>query len=300
MQIRNVLVVDDDPAIVEGLVAFMEIESIAATGAYDRISAESLIADRFFPVVLADLRLRSEDEGLELLNSIRRMSPDSRIATITGHADPETEELLLNLGVHVVLRKPMPAEEVVGIVRDLLATIEQVIPETCDPTADTELLYASVSNMLHAIARRRYRLSPEDADEIVQETWCLFLQKRAMIRAPKPWLAATAANLCRRGIQDICRSRDRRGEMVLERSASPAYDATIAVRAGLEQIDGTSRRLCELIGLEEWSYAEVSDELRIPIGSVGPSFMRAKQKLRRAIGHHGLDRDGAKASRNVA
>ena len=60
-------------------------------------------------------------------------------------------------------------------------------------------------------------------------------------------------------------------------------DARIIIDQALEKLDDRSRALCELIGLEQWSYDEVSAQLAIPAGSVGPLYMRAKTKLRAAL-----------------
>jgi len=269
----RVLVVDDDPCIVEGLLGLMEVEEIKASGAYDRQSAESMIAEHFYPVVLADLRLRSEEEGLALLESIRRMSPRSRVATITGYADPSMEARLLTLGASIVLRKPMPADEVVAIVRELLAAVEALAADEVDA------MYAGATRVLRGIAQRRFGMSPEDAEEVVQETWCLYLEKQRAVRSAKPWLAATTANLCRQAIEKRCRERGVESpEPATERS-----DASLIVSEALTRIDSRSRTLCELIGLERWAYDEVSQHLGLPIGSVGPLYLRAKAKLRHAV-----------------
>lgn len=277
----RVLVVDDDPCVVGGLLAYFELEDIDASAAYDRESAEAMIADEFFPVVLADLRLKSETDGLELLAAARRLSPRSRIATLTGYADAATEERLLALGASLVLRKPMPADEIVAVVRQLLAGVDRRLePEATNDEIDA--LYPAVTRVLHGIAQRRYGLSPEDAEEIVQQTWCLFLERRAGVRLARPWLAATAVNLCRQRIQSHCRARSRAAEMH-EEPLLPWDDAPFIVREALGQLDPRSRMLCELIGLERLSYSEVSEQLGIPLGSVGPLYQRAKARLRDAV-----------------
>ena len=55
------------------------------------------------------------------------------------------------------------------------------------------------------------------------------------------------------------------------------------VRQALQRLDDKSRALCELIGLEQLSYAEASDRLGIHLGSVGPLYIRAKPKLRHEL-----------------
>src|SRR5947208_5679753 len=102
----KVLVVDDDPGIVEGLIAVLATEDFEATGALDRESAEEALAAEFFPIVLADLRLRSEAEGWRLLDAIARISPRSRVASMTGYATDEIERELRARGAALVLRKP--------------------------------------------------------------------------------------------------------------------------------------------------------------------------------------------------
>lgn len=272
----RVLVVDDDPQVVEGLLSFFEFEEIDAAGAYDREAAEALVAGEFFPVILADLRLQCDEDGMRLLESIRRISPRSRVATMTGMVDVD-EARLRELGASLVLRKPFGADEIVAIVRDLLIEIESTL------TSDAEEDYAAANRVLYSIALRRYNLAREDAEELVQETWCLYLQQRATIRNPRPWLAGTISNLCRRVIQEKYRQRDRAVRAAPPVTSVVPTDAPIVVRQALTKIDAKSRALCELIGMEQFSYDEVSEQLAIPIGSVGPMYMRAKAKVRRAL-----------------
>jgi RNA polymerase sigma factor (sigma-70 family) len=280
----RILIVDDDPGVLDGLQAFFDLENIDAAGALDRDSAEALIAAEFFSIVLADLRLLTEADGLMLLESIRRISPRSRVASLTGAPDVD-EARLRELGASVVLHKPMPAEEIVAVVREMLAEIERVeLALSGDQPVSLEEIYVATSRVLHSIPMRRYGLSREDAEELVQETWCLFLEQRATVRNPKAWLAGTVANLCRRAIQERYRDRDRS-----EKHPAPCdvvdaeSDARIIIEQALGRLDDRTRSLCELIGLEQWSYDEVSDRLDLPLGSVGPLYMRAKSKLRHAL-----------------
>ncbi|HUO84992.1 MAG TPA: response regulator, partial [Thermoanaerobaculia bacterium] len=110
---KKVLVVDDEVAITDGLTALFEMESIEAAGAYDREMATGMIEAEFYPIILADLRLRTQEEGLQLLDDIREMSPGSKVASLTAFATPEMEEELLRRGSVTVLRKPMEFEEIV-------------------------------------------------------------------------------------------------------------------------------------------------------------------------------------------
>ena len=67
---------------------------------------------------------------------------------------------------------------------------------------------------------------------------------------------------------------------MLEPAVVPADDAVLAVRQALARLDDRSRTLCSLIGLEQRSYEEVSMAENLPLGSIGPLYLRAKKKLR--------------------
>src|ERR1043166_5770357 len=171
---QRVLVVDDDPVIVEALVMSLSLEDFEVTGVHDRAAAEERIAREFFPLILTDLRMRSEDDGLQLLDAVARLSPRSRVATMTGYAAPGMEEELLSRGAALVLFKPFNVFDTARVLREMLAAIEQAAPEP-----DLDALYRNSLPLLHGIARKRFGLDRDDAEELVQESWCLFLEQRA-------------------------------------------------------------------------------------------------------------------------
>lgn len=290
---RRVLVVDDDEAITEGLVELFRMEEIDATGAYDRESAEMLLREEYYPVIIADLRLVTEADGIRLLEDIREISPKSKVASLTAFATPELEARLLELGSTVVLRKPMEFEQIIEVVGEMLEEIEREAgaqqARTGEPL-DLLALYTKVRPVLFAIPQRRYGLTADETEELVQEAWCLFLQKRDLIQLPGPWLAGTIVNLCKQQIHRSTRMRPvglevREEESAVSRHQAEAADTVLMVREALGRLDERSRRLCVLIGMEGWSYEEVGKNLNLPIGSVGPLYIRSKAKLRKALGH---------------
>ncbi|HEX3070630.1 MAG TPA: sigma-70 family RNA polymerase sigma factor [Thermoanaerobaculia bacterium] len=279
---RQVLVVDDEEAIVSGLMCLLEEEAIASSGAFDRRSAESLMETNFYAVVIADLRLHTEAEGLELLDGIQRISPRSRVVTLTGYSTPEMVSEVLRRGSTMVIQKPATGEEILAAVADLLAEVEKLAG--AQETLDLEQLHLGLRRLLHSIPRKRYGLSAEEAEEVVQQAWLLFLEKRNLIRLAKPWLIGTVANLCKRQIGSTVRRRETfDGDETLAslpdtRAVSP--DTSIALRQALAALDDQSRTLCILIAVEGLAYDEVSKRLSLPLGSIGPMYLRAKSKMR--------------------
>jgi DNA-directed RNA polymerase specialized sigma24 family protein/CheY-like chemotaxis protein len=278
----KVLVVDDEPRVVEAIQAFLGLHEIESEGACDCDSAEERIAGEFFPIILADLRMQREDDGFRLLDAVRRISPRSRVATLTAYADDATEVRLRERGAALVLRKPLHEDELMAALQEMLRAIEAA---EASHAADDEALYASTIDTLQAISRGRFGFPAEDVEELVQETWLLYLEKRRDIRTPRTWLCGTIANLCRQEIERRIRDRGRTfaGDAIPEIPVMPGTENVLSMQQALARLDGRSRALCTMIGLEQQSYAEVSIAANLPLGSVGPLFMRAKEQLRKAL-----------------
>jgi RNA polymerase sigma factor (sigma-70 family) len=278
----RVLIVDDEEAIVEGLLSLLQFEAIESSGAFDRLGAELLMTDTFYSVIVADLRLHTEAEGLELLDAIRRISPRSRVLTLTGFATFELEKEVLRRGSSKVIRKPAQADEILSAIADLLAEVEKMASE--QETLDLEQLHLGMRKLLHSIPRKRYGLSAEEAEEVVQQAWLLFLEKRELIRTARPWLIGTVANLCKRQIGASMRRRETfvSEDMLAELPDTniDSSDDTIALRQALGSLSEESRALCILIAIKGYAYDEVSEITGLPLGSIGPMYIRAKSKMR--------------------
>jgi len=281
----RVLVVDDEQTIVLGLTSLLELEDIESAGAFDRLSAEAMMKGTFYSVILADVRLHTEAEGLELLDDIQRISPRSRVLSMTAYATPELEREVRARGSSSVIRKPATDGQILGAIIDVLAEIERLAAE--ETVLDLAQVQVQTRKILFSIAQRRYGLMLEEAEDVVQEAWLLFMERRGIIRSARGWLAGTVANLCRRHIDRSVRSRKRfvDDEGIENRTDGQAGgpESGIAVRQALASLDANSRDLCTLIGIEGYAYEEVSSRTGLPLGSVGPMYMRAKKKLRLAL-----------------
>ncbi len=281
----RVLVVDDEHSIVAGLTTLLALNDIESAGAFSRLSAEAMMKGTFYSVILADVRLHTEAEGLELLEDIQRLSPKSRVLSMTGYATPELEREVRARGSSSVIRKPASNGQIVGAINDLLAEIEKAAAEQA--VIDVAQLQVQMRKLQFSIAQRRYGLMVEEAEDVVQEAWLLFLERRGIIRSTRAWLAGTVANLCRHHIDRSVRSRKRFADddgienMADGHAADP--QAAIAVRQALAGLDASSRTLCTLIAIEGYAYDEVSSRTGLPLGSIGPMYMRAKKKLRLAL-----------------
>lgn len=283
---RRVLIVDDEETIVAGLTMLFELEQFESAGAFDRSGAEELVNGSFYPIVISDLCLNSIEEGLALIDHVRQSSPGTRVIVLTAFATPSIVADLHERGVEYVLQKPAASTEIINAVLELLAEIER---EAAAETLSLEELYLTARAKLYSISRRRFNLTHDGAEDVLQQAWLMYLEKRGMVRAPGPWLAGTVVNLARQHLDRYKRKRETSGDesALQETQVTSAGDLedVVSMRQALERLDERSRSLCVMIGIEGLSYAEVSEAIGMPVGSVGPLYMRAKDKLRDALSH---------------
>jgi RNA polymerase sigma factor (sigma-70 family) len=280
---RRILVVDDEPMIVEGLTIHLSFEELDAAGACDRQSATAMLAAENYSIVVADLCLKTYEDGLMLIDEIRRLSPGSRIISMTGHADAALESEVLARGAARLLRKSEGERPIIDAILEVLAEIE--LEASRQDALDLEKLYLHTVRVLHSIPMRRFGLSASQAEDVVQDAWLLFLEKRGLIHSPRAWLAGAVSKLC---LQLLDRARRLRvvDDDTLTELIEPCDDGTqsrMIVGQAMSRLDARSRELCRRIAIEGHSYAEVSDGMSLPIGSVGPLYIRAKEKLRRSL-----------------
>lgn len=116
---RNVLVVDDEPLIRDTLSEYLDQEGFAVASCADGERALELAAARRFDVVLCDVQLPGID-GIELLERLLKISPQTFVLLITAYATVENAIAAFQRGAHDYLMKPIVLDEVLSKIRRLL------------------------------------------------------------------------------------------------------------------------------------------------------------------------------------
>jgi RNA polymerase sigma factor (sigma-70 family) len=156
-----------------------------------------------------------------------------------------------------------------------------------------ERLIDQYSRLIWAMTRD-FRLAEIDAADVVQTTWLRLLEHIHRIEYPErigSWLATTARHECLRHL-----ASSKRVTLVDDHDATfghptehqPEVDERLlaeeraqAVREALATLPGRSQRLIELLMADPpVSYTEISDQLGLPIGSIGPTRGRCLDRLR--------------------
>ena len=123
----NILVVDDEPDILEELVDFLSDEGFDVTSARDGAEALGLFRHKprgYFLAVLSDIRMPVMD-GLTLARTLRQEMDLNNIAKIlifTGHGQLDAVRTSLEIGVVSFLDKPLPLATIANAVRSAVAS----------------------------------------------------------------------------------------------------------------------------------------------------------------------------------
>lgn len=155
-----------------------------------------------------------------------------------------------------------------------------------------ERLVDQYARLIWAVTRD-FRLAESDAADVVQATWLRLLEHIDRIEQPArvgSWLAATARNECLRSLAARKRLVPVDDDAALK--GAVAHEADVderlladeraqAVREALSRLPRLWQRLIELLMADPpASYAEISDQLGLPVGSIGPTRGRCLARLR--------------------
>jgi RNA polymerase sigma factor (sigma-70 family) len=156
-----------------------------------------------------------------------------------------------------------------------------------------ERLVAQFARLIWSITVE-FKLTESDAADVAQTTWLRLLEHIDRIEYPDrvgSWLAATARNECLRSLaarkrlvlahdeEEVLFGMDVAGPEVDERILADERDQV--VRDALSRLPRRWQRLLELLMADPPTpYADISDELGLPVGSIGPTRGRCLAQLR--------------------
>jgi RNA polymerase sigma factor (sigma-70 family) len=160
-----------------------------------------------------------------------------------------------------------------------------------DETAWNELVRRYASLVMAVI--RGYRLDAAHAQDVSQTVWLRLVEHLGSLREPEAlpgWLARTTQRECARHARREQRELpvDPHCDGRMRQSTDGDIDAGIlraelrqALRDGLAELPERDQRLLRLYAADPpKSYAEISELLGMPVGSIGPTLGRCLHRLR--------------------
>jgi RNA polymerase sigma factor (sigma-70 family) len=155
-----------------------------------------------------------------------------------------------------------------------------------------EQLVSKYSRLIWAMTRD-FKLADSDAADVVQATWLRLLENIDRIQHPDrigSWLATTARHECLRhvarrkkvilvdddlALHDVLAHQPGLDERLL------ASESAEEIRQAMSRLPWHWQRLLELLMTDPpASYAEISSQLDLPVGSIGPTRGRCLERLK--------------------
>src|SRR5512137_254348 len=119
MTAKNILMVDDEPAVLFGYARYFAKAGYETADAGTLAEARRSVTARRFDAVLLDLNL-PDGNGLEWIRSLREEQPEIAIIVITGQGDVPTAVEAMRLGADNFLVKPVDMEGLLAYLRKSL------------------------------------------------------------------------------------------------------------------------------------------------------------------------------------
>lgn len=139
MAAYSILLVDDDPFILEGIGADLESQGFALTEANSGDRALELLAGQKFDLVITDLVMENVD-GIEVLKKVKTLHPDTMVIILTGYGNMASAIEALRHEADDYLLKPCESTEMLHRIhqcqekadlRQKLKLYQKLLPMCC-------------------------------------------------------------------------------------------------------------------------------------------------------------------------
>jgi len=117
-RIRRVLVVDDEPALLQAVVTILEGTGFQVIAAKNGKEARAKAAEHQIDLLITDLGMPEED-GIELVRRLKTERPELRIIAMSGTFGPDLLKAARLLGANSTLAKPMTASQLLDCIHKL-------------------------------------------------------------------------------------------------------------------------------------------------------------------------------------
>jgi two-component system, NtrC family, response regulator AtoC len=202
---RTILVVDDEPTIVDGLRMTLEAEGYAVRIAGSVQTALAAVAQTDVQAAIVDLMLPDGD-GIALTRELKTRDPATQVIIVTAYGSVrKAMEATKGAGAFYVLEKPFDPDEVLGLVKNALEHRKLVAENTdlkrrlAEQAADTEIMFAasSMQRVMETVAA----VAEADANVLIvgesgtgKELVANALHERSL-RREGPWIKINCAAL---------------------------------------------------------------------------------------------------------
>jgi len=112
----RVLLIDDEKELVATLSERLDLRGVDNHWATSGENGLELVREHRYDWVVVDLKMPGLG-GLETIEAIKRIQPQTRIILLTGHSAREDLDKALNLGADEYLVKPVEIDDLLGLMQ---------------------------------------------------------------------------------------------------------------------------------------------------------------------------------------
>ena len=164
MTALHVLVVDDDPALLQALPEALRLRMSGVTvdTANSATAALDRMVGRDYDAIVTDIKMPGMD-GLALLTEIRTRRPDTPILIITGHGEHALAIQALRGGAYDFIHKPIDRDQIVGSLQRAMAAHART-RRVKDRQVALERCAAELEQIAEQLGRQQARILIVDDD----------------------------------------------------------------------------------------------------------------------------------------
>jgi DNA-binding NtrC family response regulator len=170
MEKSNVLVVDDEAVIREGLRRILEIEGFSVETSSSGNLALERLQDKDFDLVITDLKMPGMS-GMEVLKTIKVLQPEVPVIIITGFSTVDTAVEAMKNGAFDYISKPFTPEQINEKIKKALAQravlLENVFIKKELNTHQGFDRFVGESREMQKVYRRIIQVAPTDSTVLI-------------------------------------------------------------------------------------------------------------------------------------
>lgn len=117
MDVKSILLVDDEPEIVDELQEALEFEGFDVSTAYSVDTAMSMLDKAPVDLIVTDLKMPGLG-GLDLLRSVRDHSVSPVVIVVSGHGAESNRTEAMSLGALQCFAKPLDVDALVEFIQE--------------------------------------------------------------------------------------------------------------------------------------------------------------------------------------
>ena len=163
----NILIIDDEASICESLQDILQDEGYNTVTAADGEAGIRCVASEQIDLVFLDILMPGGFDGLETLQRIKQISPDTEVIMITGHGTFELALEAGSMGALDFLGKPLSLDIILNKVKEVVQKIERRRTQIAEEGSDFERPIIGTSQPIQEILTKIRQVAPTNGRVLI-------------------------------------------------------------------------------------------------------------------------------------